>query len=73
MAEMTAGLYSPEDHSKILRVALKAVESVIKRDMSKNHAFTESAKNHTHKLTELSESSGISQGGDAGEAVQESA
>jgi len=59
VAEMTPGLYSEDDHGRILRVALQAVESVIKRDMSKNHAFTESAKNHTHKLTELKESAGI--------------
>ena len=53
VAEMTAGLYGEDDYDKILRAALQAVESVIKRDMSKNHTFTESAKNHTHKLSEL--------------------
>ena len=73
VAEMTAGLFTEDDHRKVLRVALKAVESVIKRDMSKNHAFTESAKNHTHKLTELSDSSGISSGEEVNEPVQESA
>ncbi len=36
VAELTAGLYKSDDHAKILDTALTAVESVIKRDMSKN-------------------------------------
>lgn len=55
VAEMTFGLYKPDDHAKILETALKAVESVIKRDMSKDHVFTELANSHTHKLNLLKE------------------
>ncbi len=55
IAEMTVGLYQPDDYGKIINVALQAVEAVIKRDMSKNHLFTDSANNHTHKLQLLKE------------------
>ncbi len=55
IAEMTAGLYKKDDHDKILDTAIRAVESVVKRDMSKNHVFTETASNHTHKLNLLKE------------------
>jgi hypothetical protein len=53
VAEMTAGLYRDDDHKKIVETALQAVETVIKRDMSKDHIFTESANNHSHKLVAL--------------------
>ncbi len=53
IAELTVGLYKSDDHIKILETAITAVESVIKRDMSKNHIFTEAANNHSHKLVLL--------------------
>lgn len=55
IAEMTIGLYKPDDQARIIDAALQAVETVIKRDMSKNHMFTEAANNHTHKLQLLKE------------------
>ncbi len=55
VAEMTVGIYKSGDHAKIIDTALHAVESVIKRDMSKNHIFTDAANNHTHKLSLLKE------------------
>ncbi len=55
IAEMSAGLYKKEDHDKIIDTAIRAVESVVKRDMSKNHMFTETASGHTHKLNLLKE------------------
>jgi len=53
IAEMTYGLYKPDNYNKILEKALSAVETVIKGDMSKNHAYTDAANNHTHKLNAL--------------------
>jgi len=53
IAEMTVGLYQDDDHRKILDTAISAVNSLIKRDMSKNHVFTEPATNHSHKLQGL--------------------
>ena len=55
VAELTIGLYKADDYLKIVETALNAVENVIKRDMSKNHIFTDLANNHTHKLTLLKE------------------
>jgi hypothetical protein len=55
IAEMSVGLYKKDDHDKIIDTAIRAVESVVKRDMSKNHIFTETASNHTHKLNLLKE------------------
>ena len=50
VAELTAELYSPQDHHKILSSALGAMDAVIQRDMSKNHVFTETATMLSHKL-----------------------
>lgn len=55
VAELTVGLFKSAEHTKIIESALHAVETVIKRDMSKNHIFTEAANNHTHKLMLLKE------------------
>ncbi len=62
VAEMTVGLYKDDDHRKILDTAISAIDSLIKRDMSKNHVFTEPATNHSHKLVLLR---------DGGESPQE--
>lgn len=53
IAELTVGLYKTDDHKRIIDTAIQAVDAVIKRDMSKNHIFTESASNHAHKLALL--------------------
>ena len=58
IAEMTVGLYKDDDHRKIIDTALSAIDSLIKRDMSKNHIFTEPATNHSHKLAGLRDGSG---------------
>ena len=55
VAELTVGLYNSDDHAKILNTALTAISSVVSRDMSKNHIFTDSANNHTQKLLLLKE------------------
>jgi hypothetical protein len=55
VAEMSTGIYKASDYGKIIDTAIHAVESVIKRDMSKNHIFTDAANNHTHKLRLLKE------------------
>ncbi|MDH5559971.1 MAG: hypothetical protein OEY59_03860 [Deltaproteobacteria bacterium] len=56
IAEMTFGLFDPSEQQQMISTAIKAAEYVIQKDMSKNHVFTESANNHTHKLISLSES-----------------
>lgn len=53
IAEMSVGLYKDDDHRKIIDTAISAIDSLIKRDMSKNHVFTEPATNHSHKLQAL--------------------
>ncbi|MBU2645496.1 hypothetical protein KKI24_12385 [bacterium] len=53
IAELSVGLYKDDDHRKIIDTAISAIGSLIKRDMSKNHVFTESATNHSHKLVGL--------------------
>ncbi len=55
IAEMSVGLYKDDDHRKIIDTAISAIDSLIKRDMSKNHIFTEPATNHSHKLQALKE------------------
>jgi len=55
VAELTVGMYDSKLQTQIQATALKAVETVIQRDMSKNHIFTEAANNHTHKLVALKE------------------
>lgn len=55
VAEMTVDLYSSQDHHKILSTAIGAMDAVIQRDMSKNHAFTESATHFQNKLNLLKE------------------
>lgn len=56
IAHLTTELYQGNDYQQILATAIEAMETVIKRDMSKNHIFTESANNHLRKLTKLKES-----------------
>lgn len=55
VAELTLGIFKPEDHAKIMENAIQAIDNVIKRDMSKNHIFTEAANAHSHKLQLLKE------------------
>ncbi|MDX2468942.1 MAG: hypothetical protein QNL04_00030 [SAR324 cluster bacterium] len=53
ITELTVGLFGKGDTAKMVRTATVAMETVIKKDMSKGHLFTETAKNHTHKLANL--------------------
>lgn len=57
IAQLSFGLFTADDQGKIINSAIKAVETVIKRDMTKNHVFTDIAKTHTHRLTNLLEGS----------------
>lgn len=53
LAELTLGLYEDQKYQETLDAAMKAMESVIKRDMSKNHVFTETATAMSQKLSFL--------------------
>ena len=50
----SGGLFKKAEQMKMISTALEAAEAVIRRDMSKNHIFTEQATSYTHKLVELS-------------------
>lgn len=52
-AQVSLGSLHPEEQLNLLRTALKHMENLIKLDMSKNHRYTEAAKQHTHLLTDL--------------------
>jgi hypothetical protein len=56
LAELSHGLYSDSDHQEIVDSAIKAMDAIINRDMSKNHGFTENANRLTHKLATLKSS-----------------
>ncbi len=53
IAELSVGLYESDDHTQLVDSAVKAVDSVVNRDMSKNHIFTEAASNHSLKLLNI--------------------
>ncbi|MDH5559623.1 MAG: hypothetical protein OEY59_02055 [Deltaproteobacteria bacterium] len=55
LAELTYGFFEPEKQSQLIAVSSRAIEAVIKKDMSKNQMFTELATNHSQKLLRLSE------------------
>lgn len=52
ITELAVGLLG-DDKEQLIQKAKNAVENVIKRDMSKGNAFTDYAKTHAHRLTEL--------------------
>lgn len=52
ITELAVGVLK-NDREKLLQKAKQAVENVIKRDMSKGNAFTDYAKTHSHRLSEL--------------------
>ncbi len=53
VAQMSNGLYNNKVYQKITEMALEAMESVIKRDMSRNNIFTKLAAEHSAKLAGL--------------------
>lgn len=55
LAQLTVGLYGGADYLKLVDTAIQGVETVVKRDMSKNHVFTEPARAHSFKLATLKE------------------
>lgn len=61
IAQLTAGLYANQDYDKILEMAIKAMDTIIKYDMSKNHVFTETATRLSRKLYALRDSSEIAE------------
>lgn len=52
ITELAVGLMG-DDKEQLIKKAKSAVESVMKRDMSKGSAFTDYAKTHAHRLSEL--------------------
>ncbi|OGH04432.1 MAG: hypothetical protein A2600_04025 [Candidatus Lambdaproteobacteria bacterium RIFOXYD1_FULL_56_27] len=52
-AQLSMGAVHPEEQLKMLNLALKAMEQLIRFDMSKEHKFTEVAKNHTHSIANM--------------------
>ncbi|MBU2644241.1 hypothetical protein KKI24_05990 [bacterium] len=53
IAQMTQGLYNKQMSLKMVEIALEAMDSVIKRDMSRNNIFTRLASEHAIKLAAL--------------------
>lgn len=53
LAELSKGLFNDTDHQEIVDLAIRAIDTVISHDMSKNHVFTETANKLSHKLGNL--------------------
>ncbi|MBU2646588.1 hypothetical protein KKI24_17905 [bacterium] len=53
VAIMTFGTYSAKEQKVMLLASLKAMQRVIKLDMTKNHVFTESAQTMAQKINNL--------------------
>ncbi|MDT8445427.1 MAG: hypothetical protein RRB13_00860 [bacterium] len=63
-AQIAMGTLHPEEQLNLLRTSLKYMENLIKLDMSKNHRYTETAKQYTHMLSEMINSFGGDGSGD---------
>lgn len=55
-AHLTQGLFGKEIDGRITDVALEAMGTVLKRDISRNSTFTKLASEYTHKLSALRDS-----------------
>ena len=53
LAILTFGAFEPPEQKTIIASSLKAMKKVVKLDMSKNHAYTESASTMVNKLSDL--------------------
>ena len=53
LAILTFGAFEPPEQATIMGSSLKAMKKVVKLDMSKNHAYTESASSMVNKLSDL--------------------
>ena len=53
LAVLTFGAFEPPEQKTIISSSLKAMKKVVKLDMSKNHAYTESASTMVNKLSDL--------------------
>ncbi len=53
VTELTNGLFDKKFYTQMLERAQKAVDAVIRLDMTKNHVFTEIAHQHTQQLSGL--------------------
>lgn len=53
IAELSNGLFNSDYYNAIVENAMQGMENVIRKDMSRKHIFTETAKMHTHKLIQF--------------------
>jgi len=53
LAILTFGAFDPPEQKTIIASSLKAMKKVVKLDMSKNHAYTESASSMVGKLSDM--------------------
>ncbi len=57
IAEMTHGLFKDEEHEQITEMALKAMESVMRYDMSRENRYSKIAEGYSRKLVSLKNNS----------------
>ncbi len=55
ITELTTEIFKGGDHARILDKAIQAMESLVEKDMSKGHTYTEVANVHIRKLTSIRE------------------
>ncbi len=55
VAELTPGIYPTNEYLAIVDKAIKAMETLAEKDVSKGHVYTESANAHLRKLVKLKE------------------
>ncbi len=55
VAELTPGIYPANEYLGIVDRAIKAMETLAEKDVSKGHAYTESANAHLRRLIKLKE------------------
>ena len=53
VAVLTFGAFEPHEQKTIILASIKAMKKVVKLDMSKNHAYTDSASTMVTKLSDL--------------------
>lgn len=55
VAELTPGLFPAREYLEFADKAIKAMETLAEKDMSKGHAYTENANAHLRRLSQLKE------------------
>ncbi len=53
VAQLTPGLFQPKEYLELVDKALNALQTLIDKDMSKGHVYTESANTHIRRLNQL--------------------